>query len=126
MEVRPIQLSEILWRLYYRSYMLREALSAGMDATEIETLLNEEEGTSLDFKRDPYAFVGATDDEKGELLKDILTFANSWRRTEAFILIGVNEVRGARSQPVGVAEHHERLWSPAEVGGVHPSWQLNC
>ena len=76
-----------------------------MDTNTIEELLNEEESTSLDFKRDQYPFVHATDDEKSELLKDLLAFANAWRRTEAFILIGVNEVRGGRSVPVGVSTH---------------------
>lgn len=76
-----------------------------MDASTLEELLNEEESTSLDFKRDQYPFAGATDDAKSELLKDILAFANSWRRTDAFILIGVEEVRGGRSKPVGVTTH---------------------
>jgi hypothetical protein len=73
-----------------------------MDASTLEQLLNEDESTSLDFKRDQYPFVAGSDDEKSELLKDILAFANAWRRTDAFILIGVEEVRGARSKPVGV------------------------
>lgn len=76
-----------------------------MDATTLEELLNEQESTSLDFKRDQYPFVGASDDAKSELLKDILAFANSWRRTDAFILVGIEEVRGARSTPVGVTTH---------------------
>jgi hypothetical protein len=46
----------------------------------MERLLYENESAALDFKMDQYPFVGATDDEKGELLKDILAFANAWRR----------------------------------------------
>jgi len=77
-------------------------------SVSIEELLNEDESSSLDFKRDQYQFDGAPDDVKAELLKDILAFANAWRRSEAYILIGVDEVRGCRSQPVGVSEHlHE-------------------
>jgi hypothetical protein len=76
-----------------------------MNETLFEELLNEEESSVLDFKREQYAFVGASDDEKGELLKDILAFANSWRRATAYILIGVEEVKGGRSRPVGVTEH---------------------
>src|SRR4051812_13502406 len=79
--------------------------STHMDADTIEQLLNEEENPSLDFKRDQYPFVGATDDEKGELLKDILAFCNAWRRTDAFILVGVKEIRGARSVLNGVSHH---------------------
>lgn len=70
-----------------------------------EALLQEDESTSLDFKQEQYPFEGATDAVKSELLKDILAFSNAWRRTEAYILIGVKEVRGGRHVPVGVAQH---------------------
>ena len=70
-----------------------------------ESLLHEEEGASLDFKRDQYPFVGAGDDEKSELLKDILAFGNSWRRQSAYILIGVEEVKGGRGVVQGIAHH---------------------
>ncbi len=76
-----------------------------MDQNILEALLNEEEGSSLDFKRDQYPFDGASDDEKSELLKDVPAFANAWRRSDAYILIGVEEVRGSRSRPVGVGVH---------------------
>lgn len=76
-----------------------------MDASEIEGLLNEDESASLDFKRDQYPFENATDEQKSEMLKDILAFANAWRRTDAYILIGVEEVKGGRSKPVGVSTH---------------------
>lgn len=76
-----------------------------MNETVLEQLLNEDESATLDFKRDQYPFVGATDEQKSELLKDILAFANAWRRTTAFILIGVQEVKGGRSNVVGVASH---------------------
>lgn len=70
-----------------------------------EALLQEEESSSLDFKRDQYPFIGASDDDKGELLKDILAFANSWRRSTAYILIGVDEVKGGRGVVHGVSQH---------------------
>lgn len=68
-----------------------------------ERLLYEEESTTLDFKEEQYPFVKATDEEKSELLKDILGFANAWRRSEAYILIGVKDVRGGRGNVVGIA-----------------------
>ena len=71
----------------------------------IERLLHEEEGPALDFKRDQYPFSGQDDRTKSELLKDILAFANSWRRTTAYILVGVQEVKGNRCDVVGVSEH---------------------
>jgi Putative DNA-binding domain len=78
-----------------------------MDRTLIEELLHEDEGATLDFKRDQYPFEGADDLTKSELLKDILAFANAWRRSSAYILIGVEHVKGGRSNPAGVATHHD-------------------
>lgn len=76
-----------------------------MDNNIIEQLLHEEESSTLDFKRDQYPFDGADEKAKSELLKDILAFANAWRRTTAYILIGVDEVKGGRSEIVGVGNH---------------------
>jgi hypothetical protein len=67
-----------------------------------ESLLFEEEGTTIDFKKEQYRFVNASDDEKSELMKDILGFANAWRREKAYILVGVEDVRGDKSNVVGI------------------------
>src|SRR5438270_13804798 len=74
-----------------------------MNDALFERLLYEEESNTLDFKKEQYRFVKATDDDKSELLKDILGFANAWRRSDAYILIGVDDVRGGRSDVVGIA-----------------------
>jgi hypothetical protein len=71
----------------------------------IDALLFEAEGAELDFKREQYFFEGADDRKKSELLKDILAFANAWRRTDAYILIGIQEVKEAESTVVGITEH---------------------
>ena len=76
-----------------------------MKREELEQLLYEEESPTLDFKRDQYAFAKAGEEEKSELLKDILGFVNCWRRSEALILIGVKEVQGGCSIVYGVSEH---------------------
>lgn len=76
-----------------------------MTPEQIDQLLYEEEGPTLDFKRDQYAFAKATDEEKSELLKHIIGFVNCWRRGEAFILIGVEEVQGGKSSVHGISEH---------------------
>lgn len=76
-----------------------------MNGDLIDKLLYEDEGTILDFKRDPYPFEGATDDQKSELLKDVIAFANAWRRIDAYILIGIQEVKGGRSNVVGITDH---------------------
>src|SRR6266849_6310051 len=78
-----------------------------IDSSIIEELLHEGESSTLDFKREQYRFIKAADPEKSELLKDILAFANAWRRSDAYILIGVEEVKGGRSRPVGVSKHLE-------------------
>lgn len=76
-----------------------------MNEELFEQLLYEEESTTLDFKKEQYRFVKASDEEKSELLKDILGFANAWRRSEAYILIGVEDVRGGRSKVIGISDH---------------------
>ncbi len=72
---------------------------------KIENLLFEDESAVLDFKRNQYPFNGENDLHKAELLKDILAFSNAWRRADAFILIGVEEVKGKKSRVVGVSQH---------------------
>lgn len=49
-----------------------------MNEQEIERLLYSGESDELDFKRDQYTLMN--NDEKCELIKDILAFANSWRK----------------------------------------------
>ena len=71
----------------------------------LENLLHQEEGPALDFKEEQYPFDNADAGMKAELLKDILALVNSWRLTTAYILIGVKEVKGGRSEIVGVEEH---------------------
>jgi predicted HTH transcriptional regulator len=73
-----------------------------IDASLVECLLYEEESHELDFKEEQYRFSRATNEEKCELLKDVLAFANGWRRADAFILIGVKEVKGGPSLLVGI------------------------
>lgn len=73
----------------------------------IENLLYQGEGTALDFKEKQYLFHGATDEQKSELFKDILAFANSWRQDEAYIVIGVKTVVGGKHIPVGTDEHFD-------------------
>lgn len=60
---------------------------------QIRELVLEGESNRLDFKRDQYRFVGLSgpdgDKEKAKLLKDVLAFANAFRKDPAFILVGV-------------------------------------
>ena len=73
-----------------------------LDIEQLERLLNQEESLTLDFKQNQYPFERADEAVKGELLKDILAFANATREDTAYILIGVKEVKGRRNLVVGV------------------------
>ena len=75
----------------------------------IESLLSQDEGPTLDFKGNQYQFKKSdipqiTEELRSQLVKDLLAFANTHRDSSAFILIGVEEVKGARSRIIGVAE----------------------
>lgn len=48
----------------------------------------------LDFKQENYRFSGASDEEKSELLKDILCLANASKESDAFIVVGIGERHG--------------------------------
>jgi hypothetical protein len=87
-----------------------------MDAALFERLLREGEGTALDFKVSQYDF--SAEDSKSKFLKDILAFANSWRRTEAYILIGVQESKDGRAIVVGEDKHHDDAHLQQYVRGV--------
>jgi hypothetical protein len=78
-----------------------------MDVQLFESLLYRGESETLDFKVDQYSFEKATDEEKSELLKDILAFANAWRDSDAHILIGVQENRGTKAAVLGVTKQLE-------------------
>src|SRR5665213_3492739 len=71
----------------------------------LESLIYQNESETLDFKSGHYSFDKVSPEQQTELLKDILAFANAWRQTDAYILIGVDERRDARSVVVGV-DHH--------------------
>jgi hypothetical protein len=69
----------------------------------LSALLQRSEGDTLDFKRDNYRFKNASDDDKSELLKDILALANAWKATDAYLIIGVEEVNGRAAGLPGAA-----------------------
>lgn len=76
-----------------------------LDPSLVETLLNMSESDVLDFKRDQYPLAGASDEEKSELVKDVLAFANAWKTDDAHVVIGANENPGGRAHVVGVGGH---------------------
>jgi hypothetical protein len=76
-----------------------------VDAQLLNRLLAQGESSHLDYKSGQYRFVGATDGEKSELLKDVLAMANAWRDSDGYILIGVRERPGQKAELVGVTDH---------------------
>lgn len=76
-----------------------------MEEPILVSLLDSDEGPTLDFKKEQYAFSKASEEERSELVKDILGFCNTQRQTAAYILIGVEEIRGGRCNVIGVEEH---------------------
>ena len=59
---------------------------------QIKALCMQGESNRLDYKRDQYPFDYAADGLKAEFLKDILSFANSFRSEPAYILMAVDRV----------------------------------
>lgn len=70
----------------------------------LNALRYKSEGTDIDFKSEQYRFVGATDHEKSELLKDILAIANAWRDGTGYILLGFKDHRPHPADVVGISE----------------------
>lgn len=69
----------------------------------LNQLLYRNEGVDLDFKQAQYRFTKAEDNEKSELLKDILAIANSWRDGTGYILIGFKDCTPHPAEVVGIA-----------------------
>jgi len=68
----------------------------------LEELRSAGEGSTLDYKAERYKFAKASEDEKSELLKDILAMANTQRQGEAYILMGFKENAPHPAEVVGV------------------------
>jgi hypothetical protein len=75
------------------------------DIDLFDRLLYEEASDVLIFRPHEYTFDGALVLEKGELLRDIVSAANAWRRTDTYILVGVKEVKGGKNKIQGLIEH---------------------
>lgn len=68
----------------------------------LEELRFKGEGSDLDYKAERYRFANASDDEKSEMLKDILAFANAYRDGPAHILLGFKENPPHPAEVVGL------------------------
>lgn len=71
----------------------------------IKQLAKRNESESLDVKGTQYPFKNAADDDKAEILKDILAFANGFASEDAYILLGVREVKPPPHDIVGISDN---------------------
>jgi hypothetical protein len=72
-----------------------------MTISQLKELLKQSESETLDFKCEQYGFAGATDEQKGELLKDIIAIANTSKARDGHIVIGVEETNGRAKRVCG-------------------------
>ncbi len=71
----------------------------------LDALRYKSEGTDVDFKQAQYRFVKASENDKAELLKDIVAMANSWKDGAGYILVGFKDNSPRRAAVVGITEH---------------------
>ena len=76
-----------------------------MDDVLFTTLVRKSESDTLDFKAQRSSFIGGSREQKSELMKDILAFANAWKETDAYIIIGVKEKDGRAYEFPGITTH---------------------
>lgn len=70
----------------------------------LSMLRYKSEGTDIDFKSAQYRFTNGSENDKSELLKDILAIANSWRDGTGYILLGFKDQRPNPAEVVGIHE----------------------
>ena len=70
----------------------------------LTALRYKSEGTDIDFKSAQYRFIGGSDDEKSEMLKDILAMANAWRDGPGYVLLGFKDQRPHPAGVVGISD----------------------
>ena len=56
----------------------------------IKQLVEHPESETLDVKGDQYPFAKADNNDKSEILKDLMAFANAFIDVDAYILVGVH------------------------------------
>lgn len=71
----------------------------------LDRLLYEKSSDVLIFRPQEYRFDGALILEKSQILKDILGAVNAWRRTDTYILIGVEETGSGQNRIMGIMNH---------------------
>ncbi|WP_378187513.1 ATP-binding protein [Aquimarina sp. W85] len=73
--------------------------------SDFENLLNKSESTTLDFKKDFYDF--SNDNNKqvtSKFVKDVISFSNTIRTENAYIIFGVKELESGELNLVGISK----------------------
>lgn len=70
----------------------------------LTALRYKSEGTDIDFKSAQFRFIGGSEDDKAEMLKDILAMANAWRDGPGYILLGFKDQRPHPAEVVGISQ----------------------
>lgn len=74
-----------------------------MNKELFEKLINANESTNLDFKKEHYKLIGSSEDDLAKYIKDIISFSNTVRENTAHIILGIEEV-GVVKNLVGINE----------------------
>jgi tetratricopeptide (TPR) repeat protein len=89
-----------------------------MTEAEFEVLLGHPEGPQLDFKRETYRLTG---DGAGDLIKDVLSMANTPREGDSHVVIGVKKHPDGSYDLVGLPESpDDNEFQNAVKSKVHP------
>ena len=75
-----------------------------MNDEQLDMLRYKSEGPDIDFKQALYRFIGGSEEDKAEMLKDILAMANAWRGDTGYILLGLKERRPHPAEVVGITD----------------------
>lgn len=70
----------------------------------LTALRYKSEGTDIDFKSAQYRFTNGSEEDKAEMLKDILAISNAWRDGPGYILLGFRDCRPNPAEVVGITE----------------------
>lgn len=89
---------------YQSQKLLQFQTMTQIHSGQLDLLLYHSEGPGIDFKRTEYPFSNASDEDKSELLKDILAMANAWRSDTGYILIGFVENRPHPAEVLGISQ----------------------
>lgn len=96
-----------------------------MDVAEFKRLTRHAEGITVDFKRATYDFSGSDklerERKRAQFVKDIISFFNTPREENAYIVLGVEKTPTGEAVFHGISEHHDDADLQGRFEGlIHP------